>query len=67
MTKSNCCFPKMTSNVSSKRWNNANSMTYQNYSIENKYTPGSGVGSISQFARRALLSRCTTNECCNKQ
>lgn len=64
MTK--CCFPKMTSNGSSKVWNNANSMTFQNYTIDNKYTSGSGVGSRSRFVRSALYNRCATSDCCNK-
>ena len=62
MTK--CCFPKSISNTSFKKWNNANSMTFQNYNIENKYVSGSGVGARSRFVRSALLNRCSVN-CCN--
>ena len=63
MTKSSCCIkmPKMTS---SSRWANANSMSFQNYTIHNKITIGSGVGAKSRFvqsAHRRLTN--TVNNC----
>ena len=63
VTKTSCCMPKMTSGRTTK-WANANSMTFQNYTIENKLTIGSGVGATSRFVQSALRNRAKTNTSC---
>ena len=61
MTKSSCCI-KMPKMSSSSKWANANSMSFQNYTIENKITIGSGVGAKSRFVQNAYR-RQTENNC----
>jgi len=63
VTKTSCCMPKMNSGSTTK-WANANSMTFQNYTIENKLTIGSGVGATSRFVQSALRNRAKTNTSC---
>ena len=63
VSKTSCCMPKMNSGRTTK-WANANSMTFQNYTIENRLTIGSGVGATSRFVQSAHRNRAKTSTCC---
>lgn len=63
MTKSSCCI-KMPKMSSSSKWANANSMSFQNYTLRNRITIGSGVGAKSRFVQSAYRRQTNTVKNC---